>query len=248
MSENILDIIENMESVVGNKIPLTMLYNEGNMLRIVLQQLEEKVIINKDLTFPDDVDWYSEALLPSPFLARSRNDNLCEKWTHADAVVGKFEIGKKRRCDLTLKDSCDFFYVIEAKMNSLLSMGTKNASQFNQVARYIACISKLIQDKGIDISVFRKLAFYVILPEYKKREKSFYNCTDKSNINETIKKRIALYSSNQDTNRFNWLLNNLDNLLEKIDVKLITWEEIINNCDQQTIKFYANCKKHNHVR
>ena len=32
--------------------------------------------------------WYSEALLPSAFLARVREDKLAEFWTHADGVIG----------------------------------------------------------------------------------------------------------------------------------------------------------------
>jgi len=250
MKDEIFQILEKANKSDTN-IPPTLLYNEGWMLRIVLQQIKEKEIVHEDLSFPDDsIDWFSEALLPSPFLARTRGDILSETWTHADGVVGKFDIGKKDTGDLILKDSCDFFYVTEAKMYSKLSTGTKNAHDYNQAARNVACIAKLIYgNKTILIDHFKKLAFYVLLPEEQiKIEPTFKIFTDKDNIKSTIKNRISHYPTNDNKKKgiFDWINSNLDSFINKIDVKLITWEELVEKSKDPTIgDFYNKCKYYN---
>ena len=79
------------------------------MLRIVLQQLKDRKIIDDRLIFQNDGtnNWYSEVLLPSPFLSRTRKDEHSESWTHAGGVVGKFTVGKAG--GLSLNDNCDVF-------------------------------------------------------------------------------------------------------------------------------------------
>lgn len=250
MKNLILQILEKADKPDSN-IPPTLLYNEGWMLRIILQQIKDKGIIHEDLLFPDNnIDWFSEALLPSPFFARTRGDSLSESWTHADGVVGKFEIGKKDTGGLTLKDSSDFFYVTEAKMYSKLSTGTKNADNYNQAARNVACIAKLIYDnKTIQIDNFKKLAFYVILPEEQiKLEPTFKSFTDKDNIKITIKNRISHYpvGDAKKGDIFDWIYSNLNCFIDKLDVKLITWEELVEKSNDSTIKaFYEKCKYYN---
>lgn len=250
MKNEIIQILEKADKPDSN-IPPTLLYNEGWMLRIILQQIKEKRIVHDDLTFPnDDIDWYSEALLPSPFLARTRGDNLSESYTHADGVVGKFKIGKKETGDLSLKDSCDFFYVTEAKMYSKLSTGTKNAENYNQAARNVACIAKLIFDsKCSQITDFKKLGFYVLLPEDQiKTEHSFTSFTDKDNIKTAIKNRISHYPTD-DINKkgiFDWLDLNLNGFIDKLEVKLITWEDLVAKSNDTSIKeFYKKCRDYN---
>ena len=250
MKSEILQILEKADKVDSN-IPPTLLYNEGWMLRIILQQIKEKKIIDDDLSYPnDDIDWYSEALLPSPFLARTRGDNLSESWTHADGVVGKFKIGKTDTGDLSLKDACDFFYITEAKMYSTLSTGTKNADNYNQAARNISCIAKLIfANKTIQIENFQKLGFYVILPEDQiKAKPTFSLFTDKENIKTTIMNRLSSYPTDDIQKReiFDWINLNLNRLIDKLDVKLITWENLIAKSNDNSIKiFYEKCKEYN---
>ncbi len=253
MKNEILQILEKADKSDTN-IPPTLLYNEGWMLRIILQQIKEKRIVHDDLTFPNnDIDWYSEALLPSPFLARTKGDNLSESYTHADGVLGKFKIGKKGTGDLSLKDSCDFFYVTEAKMYSKLSTGTKNAENYNQAARNIACIAKLIFDgKSLQIADFKKLGFYVLLPEDQiKAEHSFTSFIDKENIKTTIKNRISQYPTGDSDKKgiFDWLYLNLNSFIDKLEVKLIAWEDLVAKSNDTSIKdFYKKCRDYNITR
>ena len=83
-------------------LPPTILYNEGWMLRLVLDWYATHRESDFYFSFPEGGNWYSEALLPSTFLPRYRGDKYAESWTHADGVIGHFEIGRDRDGDLTL--------------------------------------------------------------------------------------------------------------------------------------------------
>ena len=73
-------IAERLSKTSGSDrvLPPTDLYNEGWMLRLVLDWFSQNPMIQHELRFCEGSDWYSEALLPSAFLARKRGDGLAE--------------------------------------------------------------------------------------------------------------------------------------------------------------------------
>jgi len=107
-------------------LPPTELFNEGWMLRLVLDWLDRNRGIVHPLSFAPEARWYSEALLPSLFLPQSRGDIKAESFTHADGVIGHFSIASGERGDVKLLPGVKQFVVIEAKLGSTLSAGTKN--------------------------------------------------------------------------------------------------------------------------
>lgn len=160
---SILKRVEGPQSV----IPPTLLYNEGWMLRIVLDALADVPSASSaslPLRVPDDCRWYSEALLPSAFLARSRPDRLAESHTHADAAIGQFDIGRQSKGELALRAGATYFAVLEAKMFSALSSGVKNAPYFNQAARNVACVAEVLHRAGAKPEAMEYLAFHVVAP------------------------------------------------------------------------------------
>ena len=140
-------IAEILSRVDGDSPPIrrTEVYNEGWMLRLCLDWFSENRSASGTLLFDSSSDWYSEALLPSAFLPKERGDRLAESWTHADGVIGDFDIGKENIGGLSLKPDARQFVVTEAKMFSKLSSGVKNAGYFNQAARNVACIAEVIR-------------------------------------------------------------------------------------------------------
>lgn len=72
-------------------MPPTHLYNEGWMLRLVLDWLDRHRDLEHPLALHEGARWYSEALLPSRFLRDEHGDPLAESHTHADGLIGHFE-------------------------------------------------------------------------------------------------------------------------------------------------------------
>ena len=82
--------------------PATIFYNEGWLLRLVLDWLSRTAVEKHPLTFVPGARWFLEALLPSQFLAGQRADPLAEGWTHADGVIGHVAIGGGGQADTRL--------------------------------------------------------------------------------------------------------------------------------------------------
>ena len=108
--------------------PATIFYNEGWLLRLVVDWLSRMPEFKHPLTSSSGARWFSEALLPSQFLARHRRDDLAEGWTHADAVIGHVTIGKGALANTQLSGSAQQFMVVEAKLFNPLSPRVTHAA------------------------------------------------------------------------------------------------------------------------
>ena len=145
-------------------LPPTELYNEGWMLRVILNWFSKITTRNFPLSFIKGSRWYSEVLLPSQFLPQYRGDPLSETYSHADGAIGKFTIGLSGKGDLNLSPDAKQLIVIEAKMFSKLSRGVKNAKNFDQAARTVSCIAEILRIKEVSPDKISHLGFYVLAP------------------------------------------------------------------------------------
>src|SRR3989304_5034871 len=205
----------------------TELYNEKWMLRLVLDFIENHGKNEFPLPFSENCSWHSEARLTTFFSARRVGKGLAETHTHADGVIGNFEIGSNgNTTDLHIKRDAKHLVVIEAKMSSKLSAKTTKAKYYNQAARTVACIAKVLRKGG-----------------------------KKKNKKETVQKRKDEYKDKhdeQDKEIEDWWNNWFLPTLEKIEIKPVSWEDVIekikevDNTSGTAIEcFYSECKKFN---
>src|SRR5271170_3947109 len=96
--------------------PPNVLFNESWLLRIVIDWFERHGGDRYPLSSLPGSRWFSEAWLPSAFLAPYRGDALAESRTHADAVIGHFKVGNPGTAGLSLKDDATQFVVVEGKL------------------------------------------------------------------------------------------------------------------------------------
>ncbi len=233
-------------------IPPTLLYNEGWMLRLVLNFFATHNTPNHPLSFQGRIKWHSEALLPTQFYARDRNDKLAESWTHADGVFGDFIIGEGAKGDLQLSDNPKVFVVTEAKMFSKLTPYVTNAKYYNQAARNVACIAEILNRGKAEPKSFEKLGFYVLVPKEKyDMEPSFNMFVSKDHIKEIVLKRVTEYSSQE---KMLWYSEKFLPVIDKLDIDVIHWEdilyEIIKNdpiYGKELQGFYEKCITYNRI-
>lgn len=210
-----------------NVFPPTDLYNEGWLLRIILDWLSKQRPSDHALSFSDGCKWFSEARLPTQFKATSRKDPLYETWTHADGVIGHIDVGGVGKTDTSLAIDATHLAVTEAKMFSRLSPGVKNASYFNQAARYAACIAELLSRANRNPLEFNRLGLYVLAPEETIGCGWFDKPLDKTDIKQRVEKRIQAYEGNKDQWFEEWFLP----ALSKLDVQSLSWESILEYID-----------------
>ena len=214
-----------LELCSGDKtlFPPTDLYNEGWMLRLCLDWFSNNAARNHPLAISKKVKWYSEALLPSAFLARYRGDKFAESWTHADGVIGNFMIGKEGAGDLFLFPDAKHFVVIEAKMFSKLSSGVTNARYYNQAARNVGCIAEVLKRSKQNPSNLTRLGFYVVAPQVQINDDVFIRHMTHGSIKKIVKRRVDEYDGSKENWYRNWFLPTIN----QIDIRTISWEEII---------------------
>lgn len=227
--------------------PATDLYNEGWMLRLILDWFSRNRHVDHELQFSQNSKWYSEAQLPSAFLARYRGDQLAETRTHADGVIGHISVGKERTVDLSLDENATQFVVTEAKMFSKLSTRVTNAKDFNQAARTVACMAEVSRRAGIAPKLFDNVAFYVIAPEEKIGD--FAEHLDLESMQKVVLRRVKEYNEPEKDKWFkDWFIP----MSEAANIRSISWEEILTAiaAEDKTegvslIDFYAKCLKFN---
>lgn len=224
--------------------PPTDLYNEGWLLRIILDWFARQKPSVHELSFSQGCIWFSEALLPTQFLARFRGDPLAESWTHADGIIGNIRIGRGGKADTSLESDATHLVVTEAKMFSKLSAGVKNAIYFDQVARYTACIAELLSRANRKPVDLERLSLYVLAPEETIRYGWFQKPLEKANIKQKVERRVQEYKGEKDLWFNDWFLP----ILDRTEIRCFSWEstlDFIGSVDSAYIKdlqdFYQRC-------
>lgn len=226
------------ENNKGEYFPSTELYNETWMLRLLIDQLKEVNCDKNKLFVPKDGKWFSEAQLPTQF-----RYPYPENRTHADAVIGHFEIEKT--AGLKLKKDATHFVVIEAKMNSPLDSGVTNAPLYNQAARTVACMVESLIRAGI-ANPPQTLAFYVLAPEVKLHSDGPISKLLKlDHLIDKVKDRVKEYNGSKDV----WF-ETFKSFVNKITIDHISWESQIAVLKGKAPEkgkiiddFYTLCKK-----
>lgn len=257
--ERLFKILHTCGSTNGTGFfPATEIFNEGWMLRLVLDCLQTLNIQGHPLAFLKRSRWFSEALLSSPFRPRIKQDPLGEGFTNADAVIGHFDFRGSTKTGLSLGPDAKQFVVLEAKMFSNLSSGTKNAPLYNQAARNVACMASAIAKSGQTLSSLESVGFFVIAPGLSIRGQWSTNlemCLDPSSIHSVVRERIAAYSNAQrkeDTELREWekdyFLPLMLRLTDEKRIAVLSWETIIDeisaadpSCGLELSQFYNRC-------
>lgn len=214
-----------LESCAGDSpnFPPTLLYNEGWLLRLVLNWFSTHTVPTHTLAVSQNAHWFSEALLPSPFLPRHKGDPLAESWTHVDGVIGHFRIGDENRTGLSLLPSATQLVVLEAKLISRLSISVKNAKQYDQAARNVACITEVLRRANRHPSDLTHLGFYVVAPQAQIDKGLFRKQMGQESIRESVAQRVQAYAGAQDEWHRTWF----QSVLPSIKIGVMSWEEII---------------------
>jgi hypothetical protein len=175
--------------------PATIVYNEGWLLRVVLDWFSCNRSASHKFTFAPNAVWFSEALLPSQFSPRQKTDSLAEGWTHADGVFGHVLIGDAALADTQVAKDATQFIVVEAKLFSPLSPGVRNAAYFDQASRNVACIAEVLSRAPLLPERLTALGFYVIAPSEQIDKNVFKRELTNEHMRETIYRRVAAYTS-----------------------------------------------------
>lgn len=230
----------------------TEFYCEGWLTRLMIFSVTDYGLNEHDLFIKHNSKYFSESLLYSPFLARSKKDSLAESFTYADSAIGEFQIGDDVNKG-ALKLIGNDLKIIEAKIFSEFSPKVSNANFYNQAARYIACITNTIEraDKINQLDDL-SISFFLIVPQkHYNKKKSFDHSMNKENIFKTVEKRVNQYNQESDYDEKEiWLNTKFIKVLEKITIKTIFYENVLNDLkgyrfERELNEYYQECLYYN---
>jgi hypothetical protein len=219
----------------------TELYNEGWMLRLILDWCSREAPEEHPLYFLPGAGWASEGLLPTQFCEKFRKDPLSESRTHADGIIGHFAVGSVGTGDVALDLDAKQLIVVEAKMFSPLSGGTKHAAGFDQAARNAACMAELLFQAGIPPDRLNPLAFYVAAPGEQIENGKFTGQLDRSSVKTKVESRVKAYGGEKDKWFEEWFLPTL----EMMKIGSLVWEDLVALAGSEYVGFYERCIRFN---
>jgi len=180
-----------------------------------------------------------------------RGDPLAESYTHADGVIGHFDIGRSGAGDLALRPQGTHFVVTEAKLHSKLSSGTKNAPGFDQAARNVACMAHILSAYARRPEDMASLAFFVVAPNSQISAGMFDQQVNRRSIRDKVARRVQAYDDQPKQAWFEeWFLPTLD----RTRLASISWEELgefIQQVEPSSgglfSEFYSRCLEYNRL-
>jgi hypothetical protein len=236
--------------------PATIIYNEGWLLRLMLDWFSQQTNIGHSLDFEAGSKWFSEALLPSQFLARTKGDRLAEGWTHADGVIGHVTIGDRALANTSLSPEATQFVVLEAKLFSRLSPRVTNAADYDQAARNMACMAQVLCLANRQPERLPALGFYVIAPREQINLKLFEAQLSKASIQTKVAARVLQYAaSDAQKTKEKWFGDWFLPTLHQAEVECFAWENLIEEMRTRDAdfglafsEFYSDCVQFNRIQ
>ncbi|MBA3534124.1 MAG: hypothetical protein H0T73_19560 [Ardenticatenales bacterium] len=226
-------------------LPPTTIYNEGWLLRLLLDWSQDHQPLPAPFAFAKGASWFSEASLPTPFAASSKKDPLAEGRTKADGIIGHFQVGKTGKTDFSLLPDATQFVVLEAKLFSGLAIGVSKIPFFDQAARNVACMSETLHQAKIDLATLSSLGFVVLAPE-SQIKKGLFEAIHGDSIYKKVGQRVQMFGGTKDI----WFEEWFEPTLEKIAIQTLSWEAYISLVKQNDPqagsdfgKFYELCLK-----
>lgn len=248
MIEQVADLLGQCDSA-DSVMPPTELFNEGWLLRVVLDWYSRQPTSDSPLAFERGAKWYSEGRLSSPFLKpKTEKQSSHEGYTHADGFIGHFDVCPGKSSEIKPKLNATQLVVVEAKLGSGLSPGTTNAPDYDQAARNACCLVHIASEAGITPGRLAKLAFYVVAPKSQVDNRKFESLVTKPSIQKKVRKRALNYKKEE-----GWYKKEFSPFLKVMCVKLITWEDILSDMESfaagtEYRAFYDKCKRANSVK
>jgi hypothetical protein len=224
--------------------PPSLLFNEGWLLRVVLDWFARHGGDRYPLSPRPGARWFSEAWLPSAFLPRYRGDRLAESRSHADGVLGHFTIGDPGTAGLSLLPDGRQLVVFEAKLFARLSAGVKNAPFYDQAARTVACMAEVLRRADRSPEEMEEFALLILAPRARIDDGAFSWEASPEAIYRKVRRRIEDYAGQRD----DWFREAFVPACRRVEVRSLAWEEIIEMIafhrpeDGQIIdSFYGRC-------
>src|SRR5690606_32030566 len=198
------------------------IYNRAWLLNRVMKQITEGKIKHNDLTFPKNSEWHFLPPLPSFFYDKNKESEMFSQGTRS--ATGHIQLNKTLDI-IEVKQNCSCLYFIETPKYKNVCL--------TYLKQTVANLMKMVytgMKEGKITKIPNKIGMYILIPkdsEIKGSKDDLKEATRKylnSFVNGTFPfQKISIIRKEE----IDWAMHNFETFMQKLDVKLITWEELI---------------------
>lgn len=236
-------------SAITPRYPPTSIFNEGWLVRLVMDWFSQHPASGHPLHFLSGSTWFSDGLIATPFLPRFRNDPLGEGRAHTSAVFGHIAISRENKVDLVAGTELPQFCVIDARLMNDPNPSQRGFPGFDPSARLVACTAETLRRARIRPEECDSLALFLVAPQERLDRQEFDTAFNLNTIQRKVQRRVKAYEGEKDAFYREWFLPTL----ERIELELLPWEVVLEEigaqdptAGQDIFAFYDACLELNH--
>ncbi len=239
--------LKSRETIRKNDDVGSSIYNRAWLLNGVMEQITEGNLKHNDLTFPENSEWHFLPPLPSFFYDKNKESEMFSQGTRS--AIGHLQVNKTFNI-LEVKQDCFCLYFIETPKYKNIRL--------TYLKQSVANLMKMVYMgmNGGEISkIPNKIGMYILIPKYAEIKGS------KDELKEATRKYLNSFVNGTypfqtisiiRKEEIDWAMNNFDPFMEKLDVKVIFWEDLIASIENTETRseineFYNKCKDSTYV-
>lgn len=230
------------------------IYNQTWLLRLVLDWFYRHRNTDHALTPMPGARWYTDGLLRSP-LASHQAGAGTDALTHADGLLGHFDLLPDTHGEATLRPDVQQFIVVEGTLGDHLSAGTAHIADDDQAAHIIAAVADMLAPAGRRPQRVSQLSFFVFASRERINAGAFGHLLTRESIRERVRAMSQVGPSSGEGDEESavteqWLAESFEPALGRIDLELYSWEAILGHIDlrdpeSKLEEFYKRCLEFN---
>lgn len=231
-----------LETIRKNDDGGSSIYNRAWLLNQVMEQVTEGKLKHNDLTFPENSEWHFLPPLPSFFYDKKKESEMFSQGTRS--AIGNIQLNKSLDF-IEVKQDCSCLYFIETPKYKNV-----NLTYLKQTVANLLKMVYMGMNEGKITKIPNKIGVYILIPKGAEIKGT------KDELKEAIRKYLNSFLNGNypfqkistiRKEEIDWAMDNFETFMDKLDVKLITWEELIASMENTETRteineFYNTCK------
>lgn len=222
--------------------PRSVLYNESWLLRLVLDWFSRNSVSGHPLSFPENGRWFSDGLLPTPFVGPGRRPKVADPPCHVSGVIGHFDVPDLDRPEVSVSPQAQHLMVVEATISGELPPGVPGARYLDQAARTVAGIAEALRRANRRPAELARVGFYLLAPHSLIASGLFEKDVNRDVIGRKVKRRAKSFGPTKEK----WCSDWLGPTIEQVEVGTASWEHVIERLGQQDAAAAASIEEFYH--
>ena len=209
--------------------PPAVLFNERWLLRLILDWFSRHQVTEHPLSFPENGRWFSDILLPSPFVGAGRRPKTGDPPCELGGLIGHFDVPDLESPLVSASPQTLHLMAVDGTMSGEMAPGVTGARYLDQTARTVAGMAEALRRANRRPSGLDRIGFYVIAPYALVAAGGLQKEMSRESIGRKVKRRVKSFTPSKER----WHGEGFQPTLERLEVGIVAWEQVIERLGQQ---------------